>query len=96
MIQLTPIVDLMPLRGHEFLEAVTLRVAKAHGLPVAEVKSARRFKGLAMARFEAWFLIYSTGRFSTVQIAQFFGRDHSSVVHGLNRFREILNPRKAA
>jgi chromosomal replication initiation ATPase DnaA len=82
------IADLLPLKGGEFVDAVNLRVANLHGVPVEEMKTRLRRRRVAHARFAAWFLIYQTGRFSLVRLGHLYGgRDHTSICHGIARFR---------
>lgn len=81
---------------------ITRQVAERHGLSPDELRSDRRFRRLAEARWEAWSIMYDQRwthggrRWSTPQIGAYFRRDHSTVVHGLHEYRRRMAERMAA
>jgi len=50
--------------------------------------SKRRGQWLAFKRFEFWSMMHMEG-FSKSQIARVFDKDHTSVVHGINKYAEL-------
>lgn len=73
-----------PLSMHNVAE----QVAVAHGFTVLDLQSERKPRKLAEARFEAYFRCSTETRCSISKIAQFFRRDHSTVLHGIIRYRD--------
>lgn len=67
---------------------IAREVAEEFGLTLDDLVGPTVNKYLTAARREAWSRIYATKRFSTPQIGRFFNRDHSTIVHGLQRHRE--------
>ena len=66
------------------------RVAKAFGISVADLIGPSRLRKIAYARFAAYDLLQRTGRLSTTQIGLYLGgRDHSTVMHGIKRCRNL-------
>lgn len=67
-------------------------VCARRGLPVEAVMGRNRNKWVSWARFEIWATLVRgydqpyVGPYSASGIARMFGRDHSSVLHGLSRF----------
>lgn len=84
------------------LAEIVAEVAALHGVTVEELMSPSRETRLVLARWEAmWRMsqVYwghkSLPRYSSQQIGRFFGRDHSTVLHGVRKYREILQRRAA-
>lgn len=75
--------------------AVLNDVAQRHGLDLSDMLAEGRRRALAHARFEAmWLLRELRGRdgrrlFSLPRIGRVFGRDHTSVHHGLRRHAQL-------
>lgn len=76
--------------------SVVAEVALRHGVSLDALLSRRRTEKLAWARFEAWWMLRQVLRangspvWSLPQIGRMFGRDHSTVVAGLARYRARL------
>lgn len=64
-------------------------VCKRRGLVFEDVVGPSKHRDLTIARFECWYRIRQETAYSFPQIAKFFGRDHSTVLHGVRRWREI-------
>lgn len=74
---------------------MTLRVrlyafiaATEHGTTVAAIMGERRDTATVQARWTIWRWLHDDG-FSLAQIGRWTNRDHTSVIHGLRRLREI-------
>lgn len=75
-------------QGAEQSDSRTMReiaddVSMAHRLTLDELKSATCARRVAWPRHEAMAIMHATGRYSTTQIGRFFGRDHTTVIHGI-------------
>jgi chromosomal replication initiation ATPase DnaA len=74
--------------------ALLAHVAKIHGVTVAEIMAPTHHIGarvpkVAHARFHAMALMQTRFGDSLSQIGRFFGRDHTTVMHGIVRWREL-------
>ena len=65
-------------------------VARKHGVSVREILNHNRIPNVVAARQEAMRLVYSTG-LKLGQVGIIFGRDHSTVLHGIRRAEARLN-----
>jgi chromosomal replication initiator protein len=65
-------------------------VASQWGISVNELVGEGRAKRFALPRHEAMYRLRETGRYSFPQIAAIFGRDHTSVMHGVKRHKQRL------
>ena len=72
------------------IESIAQTVARETGLPVTDIMGASRTIPIAHARQEAMRRAYRTGQFSTTQIGRVFGRDHTTVIHGINAAMQRL------
>jgi len=77
-----------PPPRQETMPQIAARVAKQHGLTVEDLRGRKTTKRVCAARQHAFAEIYAAGRNSTLRIGAFFGRDHSSVLHGIRKHRE--------
>lgn len=73
-----------PFSMHNVAEQVGVK----HGFTVLDLQSERKNTKLAWARFEAFFRCSTETKCSLSRIAQFFNRDHSTVIHGIIRYRD--------
>lgn len=77
-----------PPPRRETMPQIAARVAAEHGFTVDDLKRRTRTKATDAARLQAYAEIYAAGRNSTLRIGAFFGRDHSSVLHGIRKHQE--------
>ncbi len=75
--------------GGKLWREILNEVAEKHDVCPREMLSAGKADPVARARFECWHRLREETWLSYTQIAKFFGRDHSTVVHGVARWREI-------
>lgn len=78
----------IPTNGNRWREILN-EVAEKHDVCPREMLSASKADPVAVARFECWFRMREETAYSLAQIGRFFGRDHTTVFHGLRRWREI-------
>ena len=90
----------VPAEVREDGEAIIGRVAARHGLTADLLRGADRTHAACVARFEAMWTLYEARladgrrRFSLPQVGRLLGgRDHSTVMHGVRRWEEILMER---
>lgn len=79
----------------ERVMAVIGSIATKHGVTVGEILSRRQTRKVARARWEAAYVLRHTpgpnGRYpSYPQLGRWFGRDHTSVIHGVRLWGETL------
>lgn len=65
-------------------------VAKRHGLPLACILGARRTRPVSIARHEAYWEIKTTFGLSYPRLGVIFGRDHTSIMHGVRKHEERM------
>jgi chromosomal replication initiation ATPase DnaA len=65
---------------------IIAQVCDRHGVAVEEVMGRSRYKRVCLARKEAYVMLRQE-RLSYLTIARMFGRDHTTVVDGVQRYR---------
>lgn len=68
------------------LEEIARRVCSLHGVSIEELKSNRRFRAIADARFHFYYLARKHTSKSFPEIARHVNKDHTTVLHGCNEF----------
>jgi chromosomal replication initiator protein len=82
---------LSPKRSFISIEEVIRIVAKHHGLKPGELKSPKRAKPISRARQVAMYLCRELTSESFPEIgSRFGGRDHATVIHGVNKITALL------
>lgn len=80
---------LEPIRTpRDVLRGICANVARKHGVTVEDLYSHDRTRAFAYARFEAWACLSAIG-WSSAKIGRVFGRDHSTILHGLKKFHAL-------
>jgi len=73
------------------LETVARAVSKHFKMPLADLKSKARNKEITRARHMAMYLSHKIVKGTLLEIGRFYGgRDHTSVIHAVNKVKEIL------
>lgn len=67
---------------------VVARIASERALAVSDVLGPSRCRNVAEARWAIWAILRKRG-YSFPRIGQLFGRDHTTVIHGVRRLREM-------
>lgn len=85
------------LRHPGLMRRVIDAAAQNSGIRAADILGPCREREIAHLRFAVWLALHTRG-FGYAPIARRFGRDHSSIMHGVKRAREIAagNPAYAA
>jgi hypothetical protein len=72
-------------------KVIAREVCEKHGVSMIDLVSARRDKKVAVARHEAFWRCRTETRLSLPQIGKRFGgRDHTTVLHGVNKHKERM------
>lgn len=79
----------------ERADQICVWVAQAHGFSIKDLIGQDRRRPVALARFEAWAALHAIG-WSTPRIGRKFNRDHSTIVHGIQRHKAIALARQEA
>lgn len=69
---------------------IAARVALRHRVTVEAMVSKGRLQHVCEARFEAYAIAADAGH-STPKIGRFFNRDHTTVLSGIDRWRELCD-----
>ncbi len=75
---------------HEVYNQVIEIVANEFGLPVNKMICRRRNFELVLARNMAFYILHTTYRQRASQIAPYFKRDRTTVLHAVNNFQKDL------
>jgi chromosomal replication initiation ATPase DnaA len=75
----------------EIYKQVIEIVANEFGLPVSKMICRRRNFELVMARNMAFYILHTTYRQRASQIAPYFHRDRTTVLHAVNNFHRDIN-----
>lgn len=78
------------LSGKPLMRSIVEATAVDHGVASGDIMARDRTTEVAMARQDAYHRIQATGRFSYPAIGRFFGRDHTTVLHGVRRHRDRI------
>jgi chromosomal replication initiation ATPase DnaA len=78
------------LTPRERRRMIIAQVCDHHGVAVEEVMGRSRFKRICTARKEAYAMLREE-RLSYPTIGRMFGRDHTTVVDGVQRYRRDQN-----
>jgi len=76
----------MRLTPREHRRMIIAQVCDRHGVAVEEVLGRSRYKRVCLARKEVYVMLRQE-RLSYLTIARMFGRDHTTVVDGVQRYR---------
>lgn len=72
------------------LHDIAAEICAKHCLSMAELVGPCRLQQFVDARHEAWWRARRETRQSLPQIARFFNRDHTTVLHGLRKYEEKI------
>lgn len=72
------------------IETIQKEVGKFYGINVVELKGKKRLQAIVHARHVAMYLSHILTDNSSSKIASEFGRDHSTVLHALNKIEKEL------
>ncbi|MEN3045962.1 MAG: chromosomal replication initiator protein DnaA [Candidatus Hydrothermales bacterium] len=73
------------------LEDVLITVSEYYNLPKTEIMSKKQKKELVHARQVSMFIMKNVLNMSIVEIARFFGKDHTTVLHAIEKIENLLD-----
>ena len=65
---------------------IAQKMAVRYGTTVDEIFSRRRFPEVVEARSHVWSILYRQHGYTMARIGRIWGRDHSTVLHGIRKF----------
>jgi chromosomal replication initiator protein len=72
------------------METITKSVSNYFKIPVPDIRSKSRAKEITFARHIAMYFSYYLGKSTLIEIGDYFGkRDHTSVMHGINKIKQL-------
>lgn len=74
--------------GDGELLTLTKRIASAHNVTLDEMLGTCRESASSHARQALWAALHERGHWSYPRLAKLFGRDHSTIIFGVNAHRE--------
>lgn len=77
------------------LEYIANNVEKYCNLKENELLSQTRSKNVAYPRQIAMYIMKEITNYSLIQIGEFFGRDHSTIIHGINKIKKDIEEDRA-
>lgn len=69
------------------IKELEVTIAKAAGLKVKELRKEMRDRSLVNARAMIWFVAHDLMGYTSVTLARLFDRDHTTILHHVNRLR---------
>lgn len=78
-----------PIEPRGFLHALVEDAAREAGVPIAVILGPQRARCVAWPRMRAMARAYLDYGFSTGEIGRVFRRDHTTVLHAIQRYPEI-------
>lgn len=90
------ILELIHVSGHLLaMQRILTEVTMRTGIPYADMHSQTKTAVVSEARQQAMYLMHEAGK-SYAQIGRFFGRDHTTVAHGVKAHERRLSAQEAA
>ena len=86
--KLKPLKDFKQDHRVELVEKIIADVAHKCGVSVADIKSTSRDRAVAWARQDAMYEVYRRVHVSMPKLGRYFDREHTTVLHSINRAEE--------
>lgn len=93
--KLKPLTDFRQDHRVAHVESIIADVAHKYGVTVADIKSNARMRMVAWARQDAMFEVYRSVKISQTKLGRYFNREHTTVLHSLNKAEERFWIRQA-
>jgi hypothetical protein len=61
------------------------------GLPEDAIRSQNRARGLVLCRHAYYYIARKNMGLKLAEIGHFFGSDHTTVIHGINKVKDMIN-----
>jgi len=75
---------------HNSLKTIEAAVCAVAGISRAEIRSATRARRIARPRQAVFFLARERGRMTLPQLGLAYGKDHSTVLHGVRKIAALI------
>lgn len=72
------------------MQAVAIAVSNASGVPIGKILGNRRHGKIVTARHVAKYIMRKQLKFTYDQIGEYFGRDHSTVIHAVQKVSWLI------
>lgn len=72
------------------LDRIVDGVSRKHGVSKNELLGTSAKRYVVYPRWECWWIMYDSDSYSMTQIAEYFGKDHSTVVYGIRQHERRL------
>lgn len=69
------------------IQTLELVISAASGVSIMDIRSAKRQANLVRARHMVWCLAVRFMGFHAIDIARIYGKDHTSILSAINKFR---------
>ena len=86
--KLRPVTDFKMDYRVSVIEQIVAEVAHRYGLTSAQLKEHKRQRNIVWARQDAMFEVYRRVKISYPKLGHFFDRDHTTVMHSINKAEE--------
>lgn len=73
------------------IAGITLKACAETGIGLSEITGPYRDKRLVMARHPLWHHLNKRAGFSLNEIGAYFNRDHTTILHGVQKIEKGLN-----
>lgn len=87
-VKLKPLKDFKIDHRKDVVERIIRDVAHQYGVSVEDIKSHKRDRMIAWARQDAIFEVYRNVNISQTRLGEYFAREHTTILHSLNRAEE--------
>ena len=84
----------LPEKGAATVEGIVRRIATAHKISTERLRGFDKDRRSIRARQEAWLLCQQIGINIKTICDYFHNRDHTTIIHGINRVQGKAKPRK--
>lgn len=66
---------------------IAVSMARRYGASVDDIFGRRRFPEAVAARSHVWSILYQEHGYTMARIGRIWQRDHTTIMHGINKFR---------
>lgn len=75
---------------YDKMRQLVAKIAAEHGVTTAEIYGDRRFAGVTVARQKAVVAVAMASEWTCTKIGKFFNKDHSTIIHTLQKHRKEM------
>ena len=78
------------------IKSIAIAVSKAHGIALKSILADVRTKHVCYARWHLWALAIEATTLTQNRVADLTGRDHTTLIHGVRRYKKMREAGHAA